>query len=79
MKPVAVLEEGPGGPLSLDQNEARKAEIIFFGDYPAPPFYLRVWMTATPPPPSPSPLISSSGSGTGNRLTFLFKIKRGVC
>ena len=34
---------GPGGrpPLFLDQNEARRAEKIFW----RPPPYLRVWMT----------------------------------
>ena len=36
-------------PLLLDQTEARRAEINFFGDQ-APP-YLRVWMTAPLPPP----------------------------
>ena len=37
---VAESGEGPGPPLFLDQNEARRA-----------PPYLRVWIT--PPPPLP--------------------------
>ena len=40
----------PPPPLLLDQTEARRAEINFFGDQ-APP-YLRVWMTAPLPPPN---------------------------
>ena len=39
----------PPPPLLLDQTEARRAEINFFGDQ-APP-YLRVWMTAPFPRP----------------------------
>ena len=38
---------GPGPPLSIDQDEARRAEKLFL-DTPHPP-YLRVWMTAPPP------------------------------
>ena len=54
---VANPGEGSRGPnpspppLLLDQTEARRAEINFFGDQ-APP-YLRVWMTAPLPPPPP--------------------------
>ena len=37
---------GPGPPLFLDKNEARRAEKNFFkADSPPPPPYLRVWMT----------------------------------
>ena len=43
---------GPGPPLSIDQDEARRAEKLFL-DTPHPP-YLRVWMTPPPPPPPPS-------------------------
>ena len=35
--------------LFLDQTEARRAEINFFGDRLPPP-YLRVWMTGPPVP-----------------------------
>ena len=51
----------PGGPAPLffDQNEAQRAEKFFLET--APPPYLKVWMTATPPPPH---LISRSGSAT---------------
>ena len=42
----------PPPPLLLDQTEARRAEINFFGDQ-APP-YLRVWMTAPFPRPPPT-------------------------
>ena len=50
-----IQERGPGGPPSffLDQTEARRAENIFLGDRPPPP-YLRVWMT----PPATHNLIS---------------------
>ena len=41
---------GPGLPLFLDQNEARRTEKkLFWGCPPTP--YLRVWMTPPPPPP----------------------------
>ena len=49
---VADSGEGPGGPgppLFLDQNEARKAEKNFFFEA-APPAYLRVLITAPPAP-----------------------------
>ena len=40
---------GPGSPLSLDQNEARRAKKNLFGDRPplmnGPPPYLKVWKT----------------------------------
>ena len=38
---------GPAPPLFLDQTEARRAEK-FFGR-PAPPPYVRVWITGHPP------------------------------
>ena len=60
--------EGPGAPLFLDQNEARRAEKIFF-EAASPPD-LRVWMTA-PPPPSEgldSPLEAPPSNGTFTRL-----------
>ena len=47
---VADQGEGPGGPgspLFLDQNEARRTEKIFLYTGPS---YLRVWMTPPPPP-----------------------------
>ena len=47
---MADLGKGPGGPappLFLDQTEARRAEKVFLGDRPPPP-YLRVWMTVPP-------------------------------
>ena len=56
-----IQGRGPGGgrppPLFLDENEARRAEKIFFEAGPPP--YLRVWMTGPPPPP-----IWKSGSAT---------------
>ena len=40
----------PGPPLFFDQNEARRAEKIFWETVPPPPPpYLRVWMTAPTP------------------------------
>ena len=57
---MAVVNPGEGSwgpnpppppPLLLDQTEAQRAEINFFGDQ-APP-YLRVWITA-PLPPRPN-------------------------
>ena len=69
---------GPGPPLFLDQNEARRGEKHFFE---AVPPYLRVWMTAPPlsesldppleAPPSkgtnlvPSALFPGFGGGAG--------------
>ena len=50
-----LVERGPGSPppFFLDQTEARRAENIFLGDRPPPP-YLRVWMT---PPPNTQPYL----------------------
>ena len=44
---LADPREGRGGPLFLDQTEARRVEKMFWRP---PPPYLRVWMT---PPPFP--------------------------
>ena len=43
VNPVVDPGEGPGS-LLFHQNEARRAEKIFFGDPPRPHPYLKVWI-----------------------------------